>query len=242
MLVARLLPNGALDASYGSAGFATVASSEPAGALLVRADGTAVAAAYVSGAVVVLGLDALGRVRAGYGTRISEHEHEPFPIDDPVLLAAGPGHTVLVAGNDRLSSRSWGWVARLRASGRLDRRFARRGRLIPGGTSHRLHFNAMARDRRGRILLAGHQGTPGSGRQQAAVVRVTPSGRLDRRFGIVVEQIGALPGVRLVASDVGAVAADAHNRILLAGTAYDDAIEIREDLGRSYFAVARLKG
>jgi len=38
------------------------------------------------------------------------------------------------------------------------------------------------------------------------------------------------------------VAIDARGRIVLGGVAFDDNYGIREDLGRSYFAAARLKG
>jgi uncharacterized delta-60 repeat protein len=242
VIVARLLANGSLDTSYGRAGFATVATGEHAGAVLVRRDGSAIVLSDTSRAVVVRGLDARGNVRPGFGTRLPVHRPTPYYDAGPFSLVAGPGSTVLVAGNDADRSRRWGWVARLRANGRLDRRFGQRGRLIPGGTSYGFHVNALARDHHGRILLAGNRVAPDRGLPQAAVARVTAAGRLDPRFGIVVKQLGLLPGVRLAASDARAVVADAHDRIVLVGAAYDNDVVIREDLGRAYFAVARLQG
>jgi hypothetical protein len=89
-------------------------------------------------------------------------------------------------------------------------------------------------------------GAVGQFRPRSVVARLTPGGRIDRRFGggdgVVRKQIGVLPRTRLIASAVRAVAVDARDRIVLAGVTYDDQIENREDLGRSYFAVARLEG
>ena len=51
-----------------------------------------------------------------------------------------------------------------------------------------------------------------------------------------------LRGVRLVASEIRHVAIDDRDRIVIAGEAYDDEYELRDDLGRSYPAIARLHG
>ena len=80
---------------------------------------------------------------------------------------------------------------------------------------------------------------------QGAVARLTRRGRLDRSFGrrgVVVRQLGAARGVTLVASEVRHVAIDDRGRIVVAGEAYDDEYELRDDLGRSYPAIARLRG
>jgi hypothetical protein len=101
----------------------------------------------------------------------------------------------------------------------------------------------MARDHRGRIVLAGarsHYDVP-----VTLVARLTAGGRRDRHFGpdgTVLRQIGSRATARLVASTAYALAIDARDRIVVAGAAYDDDAMNREDLGRSYFAVARLKG
>ena len=58
----------------------------------------------------------------------------------------------------------------------------------------------------------------------------------------VAKQIGVLRGVRLIASEAHHVAIDDRGRIVLAGVTYDDDYAIRDDLGRSYPAVARLQG
>ena len=76
-------------------------------------------------------------------------------------------------------------------------------------------------------------------------MRLTSRGRADARFGrrgIVAKQLGALSGVRLVASEANFVAIDRRGRIVIAGTAYDDEYAIRDDNGTPYGAVARLQG
>jgi hypothetical protein len=73
-------------------------------------------------------------------------------------------------------------------------------------------------------------------------MRITRAGRRDPRLGVRRFQLGAQKGVQIIGSEPRAVAIDARGRIVLAGGAYDDNVEIREDLGRSYFAAARLKG
>ena len=56
------------------------------------------------------------------------------------------------------------------------------------------------------------------------------------------KQLGALRGVRLIASEARHVALDDRDRIVIAGESYDDDYGIRDDLGRSYPSIARLKG
>jgi hypothetical protein len=97
----------------------------------------------------------------------------------------------------------------------------------------------MARDHHGRIVLAGAESTSDD---RAVVMRLRASGRRDPRFPLVLlHALGARPGTELCCSQARAVAIDARNRILVAGVSFD-AAPPREDLGRSYFAVARLKG
>lgn len=236
-VVLRLEPNGALDTGYG---FVSLTGS--AGALLVRRDGSAVVATTHRGrarhraSVSVHTLDPAGR--RVLSSRLGLHDTSGYQAA-ATALAPGPQGKLLVAGFDA-RRHVYGWVARLDAFGAVDQRF---GRRTIASKTHDVEIRDMARDHRGRIVLAGarsHFDLP-----RTLVARLTPSGRRDRRFGpdgTVVLRIGSRPKTRLIASDADALAIDARNRIVLAGTAYDDDAGIREDLGRSYFAVARLKG
>jgi len=236
-VVVRLLAGGAPDPAY-----AAVSLPEPADALLVRRDGSAFVATTRAGKrrqaarVTVRALDAGGR--PGHATRLVMHDTTGYQTAATALVR-GPGGSLLVAGYDA-RRRPYGWVTRLRADGAVDRRFGRR--TIVSKTRDVFLYD-MARDRRGRIVLAGARSNYDV--PQTLVARLTPSGKRDRRFGpdgTVLLQIGSRANTNLIASEANAVAIDKRNRIVLAGAAYDDDAAIREDLGRSYFAVARLKG
>jgi hypothetical protein len=230
----RLEPDGTVDAGYG-----VVSLRGSASALLVQRDGSAFVATRRAKPRAAASIHALGpdgrRIRT---TRLPLHDPSGYQAGVTALVA-GPRGTLLVAGND-VRRHVYGWVTRLRAGGSVDRRFGRRTIV----SMHRdVFFSDMARDRRGRIVVAGSRSLYDV--PQTLVARLTPSGRRDRRFGpdgTVLLQIGSRPRTTLIASAANAVAIDGRDRIVLAGAAYDDDAGIREDLGRSYFAVARLKG
>jgi hypothetical protein len=221
-----------------ASGATVVARGERAGAMLVRPDGAIVTATYRPGAP-----GRSGRVRSagdGLHATLTLHSRARDHTAGPTALLAGPHGTLLVAGDDArgtYDNDGWPWLAWLTRHGRVYRRVKPLGTR---GVDYRV--NAIARDHHGRIVVAGTRGEFEFGDPQAMVTRLSAGGRLDRRFGVVVKQLGAQRGVRLIGSEVRSVAVDGRDRILLAGSAYDDQTEIREDLGRSYFAVARLLG
>ena len=231
----RYRPDGTLDPAYGQGGIARV--GDLAGfRMIVRPDGRIfVLTSSDRRDTRVVALDARGRRVAGFHRRTLMQGRFPR-YTNPRTIVAGPGGSLLVAGGGLYRS---GWVARLRADGRADRRFGDRGlAAIPDFSA-----NTLTRDRRGRIVLGGWR----MARQpyQAAVARLTARGRLDPRFGrhgVIVRQLGSARGVRLVASEIRHVAIDDRDRIVIAGEAYDDGYELRDDLGRSYPAIARLHG
>jgi hypothetical protein len=228
-VILRFLPDGSLDPGY-----AGRVGDPSAFAVLVRRDGgVRVLASDDRRDTRVMALDARGRRVPGFHTRTLMQGRFPR-YTGPRTIVAGPGGTLLVAGGGLGRS---GWVARLRADGRADRRFGDRGlAVIPD-----FNANAAARDSRGRIVLGGI-GESRADPYQAAVTRLTPRGRPDRRFGVVVRQLGAARGVRLVASEIRFVAIDDRDRIVVAGEAYDDEYILRDDTGRSLPAIARLHG
>jgi uncharacterized delta-60 repeat protein len=237
-LVVRLAPSGTPDATYAQARL-----DRAPDALLVDRDGSARVGAvlpghgHTRGRGYVYALDARGSRRLLARLPLRDTDG----VAGVTALARGPRGTLLVAGNDSrpnkyMEPHERGWVARIRPDGRVERRTT----IV---RSSGLHIAAMVRDRRGRVVLAGASGDYEL--TQAAVARLTPSLRRDRSFGgdgFIRKQIGARAKTRLIASAANAVALDARGRILLAGVAYDDDVAIREDVGRGYAAVARLKG
>ncbi len=123
-------------------------------------------------------------------------------------------------------------LLRLGADGALDTGFGSGGFVrLPLRDGFRVA--ALARDRRGRLLVAGRTAPP-----RAALYRLTPRGRRDRRFatgGLVRRTLGKIPGGgRRSASEIGAVLARGR-RVMVAGGVADGA-------GRSYAMAAQLHG
>jgi hypothetical protein len=234
-VLARLRPDGTLES------LVTVATGMVPDALLLERTGRALIAGHREGdrgrktRALVYAAGTRGQVRRIASLAMRSERRQ---VADVAGLIRGPRGTFLLAGSDGRKPRSaWSerpWFARLTRTGRVTRTS-----LPP--TKKKIEILAMARDHRGRIVLAGDDYTVDG---IAVVLRLTPYGRLDRRFGrggLVRKQLGARPRTILCCSQARAVAIDARNRILVAGVTFD-ADAPREDLGRSYFAVARLKG
>lgn len=228
----RLRPDGTTESQI------AVAAGLIPDALLVQPGRTLIAGHRPGGRgrrarAVVYALDAQGQVRR-HATLVLRSARRAGA--NVVALAPDRRGALLIAGNDgdgALPDRPW--VARLRRDGRLD------FKTSPAPRRLNIEILAMARDHHGRIVLAGAERTLDD---VGAVLRLTPSGRRDRRFGragVVLKQIGARPNKRVCCSEARAVAIDARDRIVVAGVVFD-ADASREDLSLSYFAVARLKG
>ena len=100
-------------------------------------------------------------------------------------LANGPHGTIYASGEDNGAS----MLVRLRRDGRLDRSFAGHGIVEVNPSSRRacgcFTGGALARDRHGRLLIAGSlEALSGVSLHKPSVVaRFLPNGRLDRGFG-----------------------------------------------------------
>jgi uncharacterized delta-60 repeat protein len=245
----RLLPDGQLDPRF-AGGRVDLDSRAFAGAILPRPGGGVILAGGTLrsyGNVAVVETDDRGRrVDAFAGgrsnTRLVDRTRSGTGARDMVF---GPGGTLLVAaavhpkgGRDRLA------VVRLTRYGRLDRRFGNRGIFTAGTSARPLTVQRMARDPRGRIVLAGSARNPRTGGESALVMRLTASGRADRRFGAggaVIRRLGGARDTRFVDSRATAVAVAA-GRVWVAGIAYDDDVDPIADVGRAWPAVLRLLG
>jgi len=197
-VVVRLLADGRLDPGYRvelPAGFWAVA-------LLVNADGSAFVAGHQPGnggraRERVFAIDAHARVRPLAGFALLDRSDAGGRT---TALAQGPHGTLLIAGDDFVEGRVTGWIRRVHASGATDRAFAVRGRRRVAQV-----IDDIARDRRGRILLAG--AFEAGYVAHASVTRLTPDGRADRRFGrrgVRVLQLGARAGTRFISSEARA--------------------------------------
>jgi Domain of unknown function (DUF5122) beta-propeller len=161
----------------------------------------------------------------------------------PSDMVFGPNHSLIIAGNvHEEGGRSRVAVARLSPSGYLNRRWSNRG-IFEAGTSGRpFTVAAMARDARGRLLLAGAAHHPRNGGQDALVMRLTPKGHADRGFGSgghVIRHLGQAPDSRFVDSLATALALTPR-RVLVGGYAFDDIVDPVTNVGRAWPVVMSL--
>lgn len=229
--VARFLPNGEPDRSYGTNGVVRVKKFWPA---LIRRDGRV----YLVDNRRIVALDAGGRRDKRFGTRRVRVPGFKWP--DINTVHEGPGDTLLVTGRRYLGD---AWIGRLRGNGRVDLRFGKRGFVSGLELQERFQAADVVRDRRGRIVIAGAElGQEENPTGGSVILRLKPDGRLDRTFANRRFLLARLPGVKILSSGIEQVEIDDRGRIVLAGNVYDDEFELREDIGSPYPAIARLKG
>jgi uncharacterized delta-60 repeat protein len=237
LAVARLRPNGTLDAAFGSGGIAAIdlgKTQEKALAAQVEIGGE-IRVAGQSGDfeelepdLVLLALGESGevapavetarRVRAG---GIAELVDAAYDERGQVVIA---GDLIRTASSGSLPQPR---VARFFPGGQPERGFGERG--VAGALDH-LGGSLVdfAFDRRGRIVVAA------ASSRRIAVVRFDRGGRIDRRFGNRGVALAGRPG--MWASPRG-LAVDSRGRIVVAG-----AMGRLDRRGQSLFAALRLRG
>jgi uncharacterized delta-60 repeat protein len=251
LLIVRYLSNGALDNTFGFGGSVVTqvglgpfpsstgigVSVQPDGKVVVASNATDEfgASAFALSRFTVAGvLDDTFGTRGTIVTQLGSSVTEAAASEPIAMGRQQDGKLVLVgkgtdrAGNDQIV------VARYTSEG-LDRDFGSQGSVVAqlGAGSERFSEGlAIAFARGQRIVIAGNA-TDASGREQVAIMRLTPSGVLDRTFGqrgVRLAQLGtgAAPSSRALA-----VAVTPDQRIVLAGDASDRK-------GQQALAVARL--
>ncbi|MBD0349394.1 MAG: hypothetical protein ICV59_09600, partial [Thermoleophilia bacterium] len=196
-LIARYLPDGTLDASFGDAGVVRLPSSDIAGSeldevVVDRAGRIVVAGAAIfsrtSDGVRVIRLRPDGgrdRNFGSNGTVAVTLSSTPPCCSRVGALHVAPDGTVVVAGQDSALQRRFA-VVRIMPSGRLDRRFARHGVFV-----RRWHGDAWGMVQElipaGRRLLAVGYATRGRARIRRSLefvaLRLLADGRLDASYG-----------------------------------------------------------
>jgi uncharacterized delta-60 repeat protein len=245
----RLTPDGHRDRRF-AGGRVDLDSRAFAGAVLPRPGGGAIVAGGLLrsyGNIVAVQVDDRGRRLDRFGggrahVRLAQRTRRGTGARDMVLGADGSLTIAAVVrpkgARDRIA------VARLSARGRLVRSFARGGVFTAGTQSRPLTVQRMARDAKGRFVLAGTAKNPATGGENALVLRLTAAGLPDRSFGssgAVVRRMGGAAGARFVDSRANAVVV-AGGRVWVAGIAVDDDVDPVHDLGRAWPAVMRLLG
>lgn len=234
MLVERFNADGSLDPRFGSGGIVHAAPDGRANALALGPAGTIIAAGQLPGSdsfqrVAVLRLGSDGRPDTGIGPggvdvvdlgQDSVARGVAVQADGKIVLAGsqGPGaHQVLNA-----------FVARLTASGALDRSFGTSGSGVllqyPLGGGGAVTFNAVALDPAGGVVVGG--GSTGLGPPQALFARLTCAGAPDP--GFAGGGLAMLPAARTFIGDplgANAIAVAAGRHVVGAGEYQDSGLK-----------------
>ena len=178
--VMRLLPDGTPDPAYVNP---ALGLSGRVTSLLIREDGTLTyTVAAGAAAFTVVRLTAEGAPDPAWGgTGVVTHVLSPGsgPALGATAIRQGPSDRTLVAGTSTTAAgTSRGSVIRLRADGALDTSFGSGGGAHVARSGRDLRVTSMARDRNGRVLLAGTGRAPAS-----MLVRLRANGRRDTRYG-----------------------------------------------------------
>lgn len=194
---ARFLADGRLDTRFGTGGFAeavgvrdgvvTGLASGEAQAVAIQPDGKVVLAGYQLGrdraAPVLVRFREDGSLDRSFGDD-GTVAPRPRGVGDETLhavLVLPGGRIVAVGGkHEHQGGPPAGLVVAYRPDGSVDRRFGKGGRLLvpaPEGRKEYTGFKAVRRAPGGKLLVAGYS------RGRLIVLRLNPTGALDRSFG-----------------------------------------------------------
>ncbi len=220
MLLARLLPGGAIDTSFGDGGWSesTFPGQSEAYLTQLALTGSRIVAAVRPESLddfAIAAFTATGALDPGYGNggvvRVDFHGGA-----DHALAIAAHGDGLLVAGSATSAGPAlveYGFV-RLRTDGTLDPAFGSGGRAEAGFESPvPSRATAVATLPDGRVVVAGHAGASFTGRD-VAIVRHLADGALDPSFGDGGRVTTDFGGGEDAA---GAIAVQADGRLLVAG-------------------------
>lgn len=182
--LARYLPEGRLDRTFGEGGTATTAlgARARAHAVALQRDGKIVVAGVADGAAVVLRYLPSGALDPTFGTGGSVRLALHGPVDGAAALHVAADGRILLAASQARGGRRIA-LARLDTRGAPDARFGSDGLVLAGLEGHAVLARALAVDRAGRAVVAGS--VAGEDGDDLLLARFRPDGRLDDAFGRV---------------------------------------------------------
>lgn len=250
VVVARLRAGGAPDRRFGRRGFAI----GPRGAVLDRpivqrgrivVPMRTAARRSANRRTALLALRTNGRRLRGYGRRgVASVRVRGRRFVPTARFASGPGRSIVATGevrSRRRAVRTAVFATRLRASGRVDRRFGTRGLVRLRRRGLDLYPAAVTTDRRGRVLIAANERPT----DRVVVFRLRRGGARDRGFGrrgARRVKLGGRTSFATTGSDANAITVARSGRILVAGVLYDDDAGNRDGFGNPHVAVTALRG
>jgi uncharacterized delta-60 repeat protein len=183
-LVARYLPDGSPDTTFGQAGVATIPVAHGITfplAVAVQPDGKIVVSGLQNSEnFFLVRLDPTGALDTGFGT--NGFATQPTLGARPWALAVRPNGSILVAGDQFISPSDPILVAQYDSTGKIDPTFGTAGStVLVVGSSATAQHALLQPD--GKLLVAGHA-TPGAaGHWVLALARFAVDGSLDTTFG-----------------------------------------------------------
>jgi uncharacterized delta-60 repeat protein len=183
--VARYLPSGALDPSFGASGWTTIDAGgtiEYANDVALQADGKMVLCGGSSADFFLARLEGDGSLDPTFGDDGVVHIGFDGGANDAAGGCAVQPDGMIVAGgyanaNNTGEVSDFG-VARVDAEGDLDETFGQGGKVATDIANHQASASSMVLQPDGKIVLAG-----GAGNQGIALARYRPDGTLDPTFG-----------------------------------------------------------
>jgi uncharacterized delta-60 repeat protein len=230
--LARYMPDGRLDASFGAGGKVVTdfGGKAPGGvydeaavakAIAVQADGKIIAAGRSSQDFALARYRPDGRLDGSFGAggkvvaKVGSDD-----VDEAVAVALQADGKIVVAGSTSPRNQAW-VVVRLTPRGRLDRSFGSGGIASPGGGGF---SSAVAILRDGSMVVGGMRFVPDREPWAPALIRYTRNGHPDPTFGK-----GGL--VRTAGNGLSAVVIQDDGKIVVAGEAvtrgHDDFLLVR---------------
>ena len=220
LIVVRLLADGTLDPTFGTAGVYVGPAADFDGMRLLRAPGGGYRMTLDAGGCRVFALDAGGVPDGTFGTGGLAPAYSPAPASVVCADLAVQGDGALLVAGTRLDH---GFVTRLLSSGARDSGFS-----ATGVDAAMKDATALTLGSTGSIFVAGHDKTGLSG---ALVVRLQADGFIDTLFG---KDGAALVDVKSAASAHPTI----HDMQVLA----DGNIAVAGGTTQAYSFVARLLG
>lgn len=224
--IARYLPDGSLDPTFGNGGRVTTAvgsNEDVINAIALQPDGKiVVAGSYfngIGGDFSIARYNPDGSVDDNFGT-LGFMYVDYWKFDEARAIALQPDGRIVIAGriSDGLIDRFA--LVRLTALGALDTSFNTDGFMFfefPGFNPQ--HARAIAIQPDGKIIIAGGVFSGLSGR--FALARVTPSGLLDTGFGTA----GLVTTSFMLSAEARGLVIQPDGKIIAAGYSYDTTIQ-----------------
>jgi uncharacterized delta-60 repeat protein len=230
--LARFLPNGALDTTFGTAGKVT---TDFAG----RDDSIEALAVLPDGRILAAGPSGTGPTGGPFKMALARYTKQgkpdpTFGVSGKTLLSFGqssaatalallPGGKFLVGGGIAVGGGAANMdfaVLRFNANGKLDPTFGTAGRVTTDFTQKFDGVDDLRVLSNGKIVVAGQidESHPGAGDGAVGLARYTASGQLDSTFGVAGRVRTQFPGS--VGSSVEAMEIQANGRIVVVGPVF----------------------